>query len=991
MVESVEVGKSGQTGGGAKRTLRKHLMNGGAVLVLGGVLMVSAAAHAASVSHADTKAEAAPAEAPAAAEPAGDIVVTGTRIVKDGFTAPTPVAVLSSADIKAQAPANLSDFVNQMPSVTGGSTSGNSSGSLSSGLAGINSVNLRGLGAGRTLVLIDGQRSVSSAMSGVVDVNTVPQDLVERVEVVTGGASAQYGSDAVGGVVNFILNKKYKGFRISADQGISSYGDAHNWKITASAGFSALDDRLHVLLNGEYDKQDGVSTIDRTWNNKGYFKVINPNYTTTNGQPYWIVTPGAGPSNYTTGGLINTSTNSALVGTYFLGAGQTGRLNYGSTASSWMQGGDWQRTLAGHVGTNSLVPNESRASAFGRAAFDVTSDIQIFGQFSFNRYIGQSYYQQTPSTGVTIKGDNAYLQSLYPAVSAALGTSASNTISVGTSNAGFPVPGSHNTRDVYRYVAGASGKFALFGRDWKFDAYFQHGQTKSHEQLINTWNTGRMALAQDAVFSNGKIVCRSTLTDPTNGCVPINRLGTDGPSPSALAYIYGEQPWRDQTIKQDVASVAFNGDLFRLPGGTAAVAFGGEWRREGITGYVPSQFQSGWLYGNYLPNNGHYYVKEGFGEIDLPLFKGLNINGAVRGTDYSTSGSVVTWKAGATWQAAPIIKFRGTYSHDIRAPNLQELFVAGTARTNTVSLPATVVNGVSLPAGSYGFLETTIGNTALKPEKANAWSVGTIITPPFIPGFSASFDYYDINIQDAIGSVTSQNTVDFCYGGQAAYCNNIIWSGSTLQKIIIQPFNFASQHEKGFDIDASYRTPLSRISDKLPGTLTIRGTATHYISNVVDNGIFPVDYAGVNGSSLAGSYNAPSWSYRISAFYDVGPVSFNVVYRGFSDGVYGNDYTACTSGCPTYTSANDRNRYRTINTNSIAGASYVDFSATYKFHSALAKDASLTFVVNNLFDKDPVLIGNDTSYNNTAAYAQTNRSLYDVIGRTFRVSAKFGF
>jgi outer membrane receptor protein involved in Fe transport len=407
--------------------------------------------------------------------------------------------------------------------------------------------------------------------------------------------------------------------------------------------------------------------------------------------------------------------------------------------------------------------------------------------------------------------------------------------------------------------------------------------------------------------------------------VPINRVGTSGPSAAGLAYIYGNQPWRDQTLKQDVASVALNGDLFKLPGGTAAIAFGGEWRREGITGYVPTEFQplvnangtttSQWLYGNYLPNTGHYYVKEGFVEIDLPLIKGVNVNAAARATDYSTSGSVVTYKAGATWQANSMFKLRGTYSRDIRAPNLQELFASPTARTNTVVLAT----------GSTGFVESTIGNTNLKPEKANTWTMGAVVTPPFIPGFTASFDYYDINIKDSIGSITAQNTVDFCAAGQTAYCSNIIYSGGTLQSIVIQPFNFASQHAKGFDIEASYRAPLSKISASLPGTLTVRGTTTHYIANVVDNKIFPVDYAGVNGGSLSGGFSSPSWVYRISAFYEVGQVNFNLVYRGFSDGVYGNDYIECTSSCPV-----SNNQYRTINNNKIKGTSYMDASVQFK-------------------------------------------------------------
>jgi outer membrane cobalamin receptor len=317
------------------RTMREMVQSAGRGAWLGGTAVSVLAMLVA------TPALAADEPAPAAEEaaPADDIVVTGTRIVKDGFAAPTPVAVLSSADIKAQAPANLSNFVNQLPAVTTGSTSANSSGSLSNGLAGINSVNLRGLGASRTLVLIDGQRSVASAINGVVDVNTVPQDLVERVEVVTGGASAQYGSDAVGGVVNFILNKKYKGFKIGMDQGITTYGDGRNYRISASAGFGAFDDRLHVLLNTEYAKQDGVSTIARDWNKNGYFTIANPN--TAAGQPSWIVGSGFGPSTYTAGGLItgtNLSSANGLIGRYFLGAGKW-NAQFRRPQQLWLYGG----------------------------------------------------------------------------------------------------------------------------------------------------------------------------------------------------------------------------------------------------------------------------------------------------------------------------------------------------------------------------------------------------------------------------------------------------------------------------------------------------------------------------------------------------------------------------------------------------------------------------------------------------------------------------
>jgi outer membrane receptor protein involved in Fe transport len=359
----------------------------------------------------------------------------------------------------------------------------------------------------------------------------------------------------------------------------------------------------------------------------------------------------------------------------------------------------------------------------------------------------------------------------------------------------------------------------------------------------------------------------------------------------------------------------------------------------------------------------------------------LNVNAAGRYTDYSTSGSVQTWKAGATYSPIPDIKFRGTYSRDIRAPNLQELFAAGTARTNSVILPGNAPIG----AGSFQFTENTVGNRNLKPEKAKTWTVGTVVTPGFLPGFSASFDYYDIRITDAIGSITAQNTVDFCYSGESAYCSNIVYTGGALSGITIQPFNFASQREKGFDIEASYRTQLAEIAPSLPGALSVHAAITHYISNVIDNGIFPIDYAGVNGGSLSGTYSAPDWVYRVSAFYDIDPVTLNLVARGFSSGVYGNDYVECTSGCPASTT-----RSRTINDNHIRGATYFDASASVKIKAG-GHQGDLTLVVNNMLNKKPVLVGNGPDGNNTPAYPQTSRSLYDVIGRVYRLSARFKF
>ncbi len=482
-----------------------------------------------------------------------EVTVTGTRIVRDGYSAPTPVSVISTEEISREAPANISDFVNTLPSVRGSGTSANSNGALSNGGAGINTVNLRSLGANRTLVLVDGQRSVPSTNTGSVDVNTIPQALIERVEVVTGGASSAYGSDAVSGVVNFILNKKFTGLKAEYEHGVTTYGDAPNHKASITAGTSFADGRGHITVSGEYFTQKGIHTIDRDWNDVGFFRVNNPKYTgaactdssaTTICYPEYIVTKDAGISSFAPGGLV---TFGPLKGIYFgsinpaTGFASVNKLNFGAVqpGSQWMIGGDTDITSASHRGSATLQPSERRQSAFGRLSYEFSPALNVFAQFAYSRYRGQSYYQQTATTatsattGVLINNDNAYLP---PEVKALMAANNLTSIRVGTGNVFIDPRGSDNTREVFRYVVGADGQFNALGRSWSWDAYYQRGETKTNEQLTNGWSLTRYALATDAVvvtaanrgssgLALGSIACRSTLTSPTNGCVPVNVLG----------------------------------------------------------------------------------------------------------------------------------------------------------------------------------------------------------------------------------------------------------------------------------------------------------------------------------------------------------------------------------------------------------------------------------------------------------------------------------
>lgn len=929
-----------------------------------------------------------------AAEPVADtgtITVTGSRIARSGYDAPTPVAVIGEAELKAEPQPNISDFVNTLPSVRGSQNASTNSGSLSNGQAGINTVNLRALGAQRTLVLIDGQRSVASTTVGFVDTQTVPQGLISGVEVVTGGASSAYGSDAVSGVVNFQLNRNFDGVRAEYEFGVTDYGDAPNHLARLTAGFGFGGGRGRILLAADYFRQHGVDTYDRPWQQSGFFQIDNPAFVQGNGQPERLVGSGIGTYQFTPGGIINTG---PLRGTYFgaidpaTGQASLNRFNYGPNRGQWMIGGDYLISREGHWSSNSLVPDEKRGNVFGRIAYEVSPLFNPFVQYSWSGYNGKSFYQQTPSTGITIQRDNAFLPDALRSQMVALNL---GTINIGTSNAGIAAAGSDNDRNVYRFVAGADGTFETGRIDWKWDGYYQVGIARTEERLTNTWRNDRVALAQDAIrapvgntlsVAPGTIICRSRLTNPNNGCVPLNRIGIGGVTPEAVNYIMndGRQPLRYQSLRQDVAALNFStNNLFSTWAGPVSVALGGEWRRERVDGSVDPVFSAGWLYGNYLVTRGSYDVVEGYVETVVPLWDGLDFNGALRLTDYSTSGQVVTWKVGATWQIIEDLKLRATRSRDIRAPNLAELFAPGTARTNTVNVP--------LPGGGQRpdqFLEQTTGNSALEPEVAMTWGLGAVLTPSFLEGFGLSVDYFDIDLSGAIDTITAQTITTLCLEqNRTDLCDFITFNGpvspaSVITSIKLVPFNFARRRVKGVDFEASYRTDLGA------GRLMLRGLASHYIDNIVDNGIDVArDLAGQNAG---GAEATPTWNFRLTANYDIADWTFNVVGRGFSGGVYDNNFIECAAGsCPVSTPV-----ARTINDNSIAGQWYLDASITRRIAFGGSK-AEVFAYVRNLLNSDPVLVGNGPTGNNTPAYPMTNRNLYDVLGRVFRVGVRFEY
>jgi iron complex outermembrane recepter protein len=956
----------------------------------------------------------------------GEIVVTGTRVIRNGFKAPTPLTVLTSDDIQNGSPTNnLADFVNEVPALAGSTRPANSRLNLSSGQAGINSLNLRNLDSGtgtRTLVLIDGRRSVASTINGIVDINTIPQALVDRVEIVTGGASAAYGSDAVAGVVNFVLNKKYEGLKVEADIGMTDRNDGFNYSISAAGGLSFANGRGHVVVEGELAHKDGIFEVDRDWNATGFVRIQDPNWTATSTTPRFLVRRQVGPTNSTPGGIILYSaggTANRLRGIYFGPGGSLNQFQYGaltfpsptgSSAPSLTQGGDWQVNDSGRrIG---LDPRDDRKGVFGRASYDVSDGVEIFAEGSYNRQ--EVFFNAGPNlsscgsatrsnVGIaganglcTLAGDNAYLiQALGAAQLAGI-----TAVGIGTTAVDLPFRAANNKREVQRYVVGADGEFQAFGKPAHWDVYAQYGRANLREQLRNIMQFQRMSRAVDAVFSvpgntSSPIVCRVNAdANPNNddpNCVPLDRLGIGVANPAAIPYVLGD-PYRDEKATQKVAGANLSLTPFATWAGDVSVAVGAEYREEKIKGFVPQEFQpvitvnptggitttNLWSVGNFLPSNGSYNVKEAYLETVVPLGFGLEFNGAVRATDYSTSGYVTTWKAGGTWQPIEDIRLRVTRSRDIRAPNLAELYQAGSSNSDAVSNPFAPGAGpgsITYPT-SISYSATAVGNLNLKPEKADSWNVGAVLSPRFLPGFNASVDYFRIKIDDAIGTLSAQEIINRCFEGVAQYCAAITPDPNSSSRILFrsQPFNFASQLVRGIDFEASYRLPLKRLFRNADGDFTLRGVATRYIDNIIDQGITgtdPINTAGVNG----GQTSTPKWIYRFNATYDTPRFSLTAVARGVSSGRYDAGGIECQTGCPLSTT-----QHPTYDNNHVSGAFYVDLNATVKF-DALGRGGTEFFVnVTNLFDADPIIIP-ETGLAANSTYS-------DLLGRAFRVGVR---
>lgn len=757
------------------------------------------------------------------------VVVTGSRVISDAANSPTPVTIVSTADLMANTPTNIPDGLNKLPVFLGSQTIGRP-GDGSKNYAS-NNLNLRNFGAQRTLVLLDGHRAAPSNSDGTVDIDTLPQMLISRVDIVTGGASAVYGSDAVTGVVNFVLNKKFDGFKFDANAGVSTYADAAGYNVGAAWGTDLFGGRGHFEMSGEYRRRDPVNQSARPYGPPSEYGAQVGTGTAAN--PYTFIKNGRRP-NSAFGGKIQgcvpaCDTGSAGVtgvganNQYFVADGVLAPFNPGVSGATDASG----KKTAGTSNLNSggdgvyspygqVFNGYHQATLFGRFDYDLADNVtfHLQGQaseaYSFGWYFPQKIQPGANQADLFYK-DNPYLS---PAIQAQLGNDGthplqtkgtvqpSNTFQLGEFITSLGQQGTNATGSVNRVLsvqAGFDGTI-LDGR-FNWNLFYTHAENRLGVNLVNNQNLQKMYAAEDAVrLSNGTVACYAATQAATAAqyadCVPINPFGPTAISRNAFNYMFQTTAFHQTNTLDDMGG-SISGRVIDDWAGPITAALSVERRSNvyDVTSSVPSSTfvdctglrlcnpaLPSWAQSILQPTHASENVWEAALETEIPLVKDVpliqafDMNLAGRYTDYSVSGSVQTWKIGFNWNVVDSLRFRGTTSIDIRAPTLDDLFRPATLVQN-------VFNGdlhIPDPTGQQAFVSYTAtyssqGNPNLKPEVSRTYTIGAVFTPESIPGLTMSLDYYRIHMANAIGSIGPSSTIQtLCEqsGGTSIYCAN---------------------------------------------------------------------------------------------------------------------------------------------------------------------------------------------------------------------------
>lgn len=781
-----------------------------------------------------------------------NVVVTGSRIRRqEGVEGPTPLTVLDAEQIRASGHTEIADVVNQLPSLAYTQTDQTSN---QAGNPGINALDLRGMGTQRTLVLVDGRRQVPSIPgTSAVDLSVLPSSLIERVEIITGGASALYGADAVSGVANFILKKDFDGLDASIRYGNSSRGDMASYSGDVLFGTNFADYRGNFTVFGFVEKQsDTVSGQDRPWTAGGYpfytranpdqrYGISDGNHNIYNSPDAQVIlggvhyavgadgslrAPNLGP-----GGYVNASPPNMADPAAALNALVTDGGEYGGRYDSWYL----------------MVPSD-RMAARASLDFEFSPALRLFASIGYSGTDSQSAARALSAYGTEmVPADSPFITAEMIAanggpIAGGVNFARHFDLEAGTAHSEY-------RRRLLQGVVGLQGDFEFLSRPWNYSGYYSHGRTRQRVRAVDSIAHDRYLLGLDSTTdANGSPVCRSTLSDPGNGCVPINpfrRLGAQ-----ELAYLQYTSDWSSTTMTQQVLSAYASGGVFDMPGGEAKVVVGGEYRKErNDIGAIPQYDPGSPLYDPsigavQLPLVGDYSVKEAFGELylpllsDLPFASRLALDVAGRVSDYSTAGRTNTSKFGLEWAPIDDLTFRGTYGKAVRAPNIGEMFTARSVGGLWINDPCNSWNleyrsdrteytaancAVLAPSDVDTFWLwrdiISTGNLDLEPETAKTLTAGFVLTPRFLRNLTVTADYYRIDLRGAIDSFPAQTIINKCV--DAPTLDNIFCplvtrdADGNLFEIVTQKLNLAQYVTRGIDIGVHYRHDLTgRWGDK---------------------------------------------------------------------------------------------------------------------------------------------------------------------------------
>ncbi len=861
-----------------------------------------------------------------------EIVVTASRIDRAGFEAPTPTVRLTAEDLSVGARPNIAAALNDMPQFRATSspqTTGTNTG------AGGAPVDLRGLGISRTLVLIDGRR-----VSSENDLNSIPSILVRSADVVTGGASAAWGSGAVAGVVNIGIDRRFTGAKIGAEYGISSFDDAEQKRFEAAWGTDFLEGRGHFVIGAEYLDNEGVVP-----------KVSRPRIgrwgqvSTNDGTGRFVTVPDVGFANAAYGGLIMSG---VLSGKAFNPDGSLRDFDFGQQVGTSTVGGEGPS----NDDLSPLVTPQQRYAAMASATYDVSDTLRFTADIRhakmWNDYI---WFGDHNRGDLTIGIDNAFLPT---AVRDAMSAAGETSFKMGRFNAeAFPrIDFERITTQATLALDGEVG-----GGAWRWGAYYSHGEFQNNIDTPGFLLKTEYAQAVDSVLDpvTGQPICRVALTNANSGCVPINLFGLGAPSQAALDYVQGT-PQQRSTTKLDVGGISLRGEPFTLPAGDVSVAFGVEARKESINQTVGElDAAKAFRTFSFSAMSGEFSVKEAFAEIlvpvvrDLPVLNNLEFNAAARISDYDTTGSIWSWKVGATNEFFPGFRGRITQSRDIRSANLSELYTQTTTGYNNINDPAKNQTVYVLNNGG--------GNPDLTPETADTLTIGVTYAPPSIPGLNMSLDYYNIKIDDVITTIAPQDLVNRCFNGNTALCSKIERNAQgDLVRTMSTYVNLAEYQTDGVDAEISYAAPLDRFFPEAPGRVTARLVGTWVNSLTTNDGVSEIQYVKSQGYSFG--LGVPEWRLNGSL--------------GWKGDVFGANLRA------RYISAGDYNSTIKIVNNHIGSYTYFDLGATADLTRFGAQGVELYANATNLFDRQPPVGSLFSPY-------------YDVIGRYVTIGARARF